>query len=408
MYRCSLSLLALCFTVGLSFGDTFVLKSGDRIDGAIVREDDQTLTIKPYLSEAAQVSIARIDLQERLPDSAEILEFLALRKEADIKTALGPEVFAQLLDRKIPAFGAKYPNSKFGSELDQLSAALQADRNSAMAGSVKIAGLWLKQDQLDPEKYQVNAAMSLEAMESASARGDRPGALNAFENLRIRYPASRAYVDSIDSAIELMKQLRRIEIRGRQDFRLQLLQAGLALQELPEQPRQDLLTAHRREADQIDATIVEQKEHGVRWPSVLPHSENGFEEIVRQIDDELTALRSLLIEKYRQSIDLAIQAIRALDAQDVAKARSLLGQARAAWPENEMLQSIAARVDRAAKPAADLEPTDFRPRNALLDLAERYQKPFLIGGAILVLGAMGWLVRRRIVRTRKRSVLLRN
>jgi hypothetical protein len=277
-----------------------------------------------------------------------------------------------------------------------------------MAGSVKIAGLWLKQEQLDPEKYQVNAAMSLEAMESASARGDRPGALNAFENLRIRYPVSRAYVDSIDSAIELMKQLRRIEIRGRQDFRLQLLQAGLALEELPEQARQDLLTAHRREADQIDATIVEQKEHGVRWPSVLPHSENGFEGIVRQIDEELAALRSLPIEKYRQSIDLAIQAIRALDAQDVAKARSLLSQARAAWPENEMLQSIAARIDRAAKPTADLESTDVRPRNALLDLAERYEKPFLIGGAILVLGATGWLVRRRIVRTRKRSVLLRN
>jgi hypothetical protein len=73
-----------------------------------------------------------------------------------------------------------------------------------------------------------------------------------------------------------------------------------------------------------------------------------------------------------------------------------------------MLQSIASRIDRAAKPTADLQSTDFRPRNALLDLAERYQKPFLIGGAILVLGAIGWLVRRRIVRMRKRSVLLRN
>jgi hypothetical protein len=406
MYRCSLSFLALCFTVGLSFGETFVLKSGDRIDGAVVREDDQTVTVKPFFSEAAPVSVMRTDLQERLPDSAETLAFLALRKEADIKTALGPEVFAQLLDRKIPAFGAKYPNSKFRSDLDRIGAALQADRDSAMAGSVKIAGLWLRQDQLDPEKYQVNAAMSLEAMESASARGDRPGALNAFENLRIRYPASRAYVYSIDSAIELMKQLRKIEIGGRQDFRLQLLQTGLALQELPEQARQDLLTAHRREADRIDATIVEQREHGVRWAPVLPHSENGFEEIVRQIDKELTALRSLPIEKYRQSIGLAIDAIRALDAQDVAGARSLLGQAGDAWPDNEMLQSIRARIDRAAKPTA--ESADFRPRNALLDLAERYQKPFLIGGAILVLGAMGWLVRRRIVRMRKRSVLLRN
>jgi len=406
MYRCSLSFLALSFTVGLSFGDTFVLKSGERIDGAIVQEDDQTLTVKPYLSEATPMSVARIDLQERLADSSETLEFLALRKEADIKTALSPEVFAQLLDRKIPAFETKYPNSRFRGDLDRLGAALQADRTSAMAGSVKIAGLWLKQDQVDPEKYQVNAAMSLEAMESASARRDRPAALNAFENLRIRYPASRAYVYSIDSAIELMKQLRKIEIRGRQDFRLQLLQTGLTVQELPEQARQDLLTAHRREADQIDATIVEQKEHGVRWPSVLPHSENGFEEIVRQIDEELTALRSLPIEKYRQSIGLATDAIRVLDAQDVAGARSLLGQARAAWPENEMLQSIGARIDRAAKPTA--ESADFRPRNALLDSAERYQKPLLIGGAILVVGAMGWLVRRRIVRMRKRSVLLRN
>jgi hypothetical protein len=408
MYRCSLSFLALCFTVGLSFGDIFVLRSGDRIDGTIVREDDQTLTIKPYLSEAAPVSLARIDLQEFLPDSAETLEFLALRKEADIKTALSPEVFAQLLDRRIPAFKTKYPNSRFRSELDRLGAAVQADRTSAMAGSVKIAGLWLKQGQVDPEKYQVNAAMSLEAMESASARGDRPAALNAFENIRLRYPASRAYIYSIGSAMELMKQLRRIEIHACQDFRLQLLQTGLALQELPEQARQDLLTAHRREKDQIDATIVEQKEHGVRWPAVLPHSENGFEEIVRQIDEELTALRSLPIEKYRQSIDLAIHAIRTLDAQDVAGARSLLGQARAAWPENEMLNSIAASIERADNPARDAGQTDPRPRNAFLDLPQQYEKGFLIGITTLVLFGIVWLVRRRIIRMRKRSVLLRN
>jgi hypothetical protein len=407
MYRCSLSFLALCFTVVLSSADTFVLKSGERIDGAVAREDDQTLTVKEFADDAALVSIARSDLQDRLPDSPETLEFLALRKEADIKTALGPDVFAQLLDRKIPAFESRYPRTRYQHELNRLGAALRAEKSSAEEGSVKIAGLWLKREQVDPEKYQVNAALSLEAMESATARGDRPGALNAFENLRIRYPASRAYVLSIDSAIQLMTQLRRAEIRGLQEYRLQLLQTGLTLQELPEQARQDSVTAHRRDAEQVEATIAEQRGHGVRWPSILPRTENGFGEIVLQIDEELTALRNLPIEKYRQSIDSAIQATRELDRQDLVHARSLLSQAQTSWPENEMLQTIATRIDRAAKPADETSRAKSTS-NSFFDFARRYESAFLIGCSVLVLSLLGWLTWRRIQRMRKRSVLLRN
>src|SRR3981081_2052844 len=129
--------------VTVSSGDTFLLKSGDRIEGHATSENEEIITVQRYVGDPAPLSIARNDLQEILPDTQETAEFLTIIDSADIKTAVGPDVFNQLINRKIPAFESKYPKTKNGPDLHRAQNELNRDKARQAGGAVKIAAIWL-------------------------------------------------------------------------------------------------------------------------------------------------------------------------------------------------------------------------------------------------------------------------
>jgi hypothetical protein len=398
-------LVVLIVTVRASLGDVFVLKNGQTIEGVAVEQDDRQLIVHPYVGVGSAVTFLRTDLADVLSDSQETADFLALRAESAITTALGSAPFTELLERKIPAFESKYPSTKFRVELRKIVDRLKADQLRLASGSVKIAGVWLDHDQVDLAKYQVSAAMLHEAMASAEVRGDWTGALNAFQNLRINFPASRAYVEGIDIAIRVLPQLRKLEEEKLQRYRLDLLRLNLSLVETPSHLRADLIKAARRESEGIDAAIADQREKGMRWPTLFSRSERGFEEMYEQITQETETLIKLPRTKYRESIDAAINALQSIENRDAASAESLLRQAKAAWPENEMLDRISNSIQEIHRPSVApfvqrAEPEQVWP----LFIIKNYPRSICVGGAAFCFLLAAAILLRRAQRSRRRYI----
>ena len=394
--------VVLIVTVRASLGDVFVPKTGKTVEGVAIEQDSSQLIVRPYVGDGTTVTFLRTDLADVLPDSQETADFLALRAESAIKTVLGSSPFTELLERKIPAFESKYPSTRFRQELEKIVDRLKADQLRLARGSVKIAGLWLDHDRVNLEKYQVNAAMLHEAMASAEARADWTGALNAFQNLRINFPASRAYVEGIDIAIRVLPQLRKLEEEKLQRYRLDLLRLNLSLVETPSHLRADLIKAARRESEGIDAAIAEQREKRMRWPTLFPRSEKGFEEIYEQITQETGTLAKLPRTKYRESIDAVINALQSIENRDPASAESLLRQAKAAWPENEMLDRISNSIqeihDVSVAPSAQRrEPEQVSP----LFIIKNYPRSICAGSAVFCFLLAAAILLRRAQRSRR-------
>ena len=241
-----------------------------------------------------------------------------------------------------------------------------------------------------------------EAMASAEARGDWTGALNAFQNLRINFPASRAYAEGIDIAIRVLPQLRKLEEQKLQRYRLDLLRLNLSLVETPSHLRADLIKAARRESEGIDAAIAEQREKRMRWPTLFPRSEKGFEEIYEQITQETGTLAKLPRTKYRESIDAVINALQSIENRDPASAESLLRQAKAAWPENEMLDRISNSIreihEVSVAPAAHRpEPEQISP----LFIIKNYPRSICAGSAVFCFLLAAAILLRRAQRSRR-------
>jgi hypothetical protein len=354
----------LMATVCASLGDVFVSKSGATVEGVAIEQDDNQIIVRPYIGDGGTVTFLRTELADVLPDPQETVDFLALRTESAIETALSSAPFTELLERKIAAFGSKYPSTKFRQEIARIVDGLKADQLRLANGSVKIAGVWIGHDQLDLAKYQVSAAMLQEAMASAEARGDWTSALNAFQNLRINFPASRAYVGGIEIAIRALPRLRQLEEERLQSYRLDLLRLNLSLAETPPHLRTDLVKAAHRESEGIEAAIADQREKGIRWPTLFPRSEKGFEEMFEQITQESAALARLPRNKYRESIDAAISATQSIENQDAASAESFLKKAEAAWPENEMCERISQSIQNIRSTSVTPIIQEAEPRQA--------------------------------------------
>src|ERR1700737_4268542 len=124
-----ISFAAFTITIVSSLGDTFVTRSGDRIEGRAIDENNDAITVRKYIGDGDSTTIARGDLQEILPDTQETAEFLTILDSADIKTAIGPAVFNQLIERKIPSFESKYPQTRYRANLDRLSIRLNQDKS---------------------------------------------------------------------------------------------------------------------------------------------------------------------------------------------------------------------------------------------------------------------------------------
>jgi hypothetical protein len=401
-----LFLVALIATVRASLGDVFVPKSGESVEGVAIDQDDNQFIVRPYIGDGGTVTFLRSDLADILPDSRETADFLALRTEATIKTALSSARFTELLERKIPAFEAKYPSTKYRPELAKTVAQLKTDQLQLASGSVKIAGVWLGHDQVNQAKYQVSAAMLQEAMASAEARGDWTSAMDAFQNLRINFPASRAYVEGIDIAIRVLPKLRKLEEEKLERYRLDLLRLNLSLAETPPHLRADLIKAERRASEGVEAAIADQRGKGMRWPTLFPNSERGFEEMYEQIARETATLTNLPRNKYRESIDAAISALQAVENRDVISAESLLKQAETAWPENEMIYRISQSIEEIRR--ASVVPSAPRTPEAEqvwpLLIIKNYPRSICAGCAAFCFLLVAVILLRRAQRSRRRYI----
>src|SRR5262249_15097250 len=96
-----LFLVALIGTVRASLGDVFIPKSGESVEGVAIEQDGDQFIVRPYIGDGSTITFLRSDLANVLPDSQETADFLALRTEATIKTALSSARFTELLERKI-------------------------------------------------------------------------------------------------------------------------------------------------------------------------------------------------------------------------------------------------------------------------------------------------------------------
>jgi hypothetical protein len=398
--------LAVIWIALPSFGETYILKSGDPLEGRVDRDDGYVVTLVPYGTVGNYQIISKSDIVEVRRDSPKTLEFFALEQAAEIHTALSPVLYDQFIERRIPSYLKSHSDTPFRVEINTLLTRLKQDRMQFDAGKVKVAGVWLDRDEVDDEKYQMTAALVLETMESNVSREDWFGALNTFHQLEVSYPFSRAFVEGVPLALGILDRLQVKIYLMQQESRIRKLANSLKIQEESEAVRAQVASVAQQEKEKGEITVRIQRDSGVLWPDITPKSEDDFEQLRRQMINQEMELSQIHLSLRVKSIEKAVKAREALKAGNCVESVDLLMQSQAAWGENQMIPVIAVEL---LPVIAQIEHQKIAEAQHAVKTVNRTSNPwvmiYIVGGVIGLLSGAIFLIRRFFKSRRRRGFL---
>lgn len=407
MKKTTVWLSALCLPLLTALhADTVTLKSGEKIEGKIVRETDSTVTVRVQVTasieEEKTFQKADVSACEKESPIDAIYASIKVYKPDPNRTA-APETYAPRI-AALQDFLTKFPASTYKAEIQANLAALEQEKVRVDAGEIRYRGQWLSKEEAAERKPEIAAQSLLDGMKELVARQDFVGALNTFDRIEKQYAGTRAFAEAADLAFQLLPVLQ-VDV----DRRLQRLERenaawaqSLALNSEPK--RSQLAAAAKREQDQYEAVLA--ADDGNRWRPLIPRSENSLKKLKTAIPTELSRLTTMQPSKLRRSVDLSDQAAAALQAKDFEKADALLKESTSLWAQNGALvrlqRDLTTLKTEASKPTPVPSPTpatevvkaapkpSATPVAAAAPKAEQSPVEFLktIPGALSVLGGM--------------------
>lgn len=411
---CRFFLPALLFIASLASADTITLKSGDKVEGRILRESTIDVTIEVKISAAVTdervISKEEVESIERLTEDD--IAFQEIKNiKPDPASSLAPATYEQIVTR-LKSFENNFPASPHLADVKTNLEAFQAEKTRVDAGEVKFRGTWISKDEAAKMKTQIEADQLFTAMKGQGARGDFSGALNTFERIEKDAKGAVVFPDAVDYAKQVLASMlgqvdRALGVRTQADADFKRL-----LDLSTDQKKAELMGIAKREQDQFDAALAAAQKAGLKWPPLIPRSRKSLETLRQAIPSEITSLAALPVQKMRDANARIEQAKTAIESKDFTAAESLLKEATTLWPDNESAKQLAVTLTAASAPVATPTPSATPKHITTAETADAAaskasapgEKPFfltipgamtIVGVVILIAGALALMGRLR-------------
>lgn len=341
------------------WADAVVLKSGERIEGRIVRESDSEVVIEVQVSASVidqktfpKTEVDRVDKDS--PAETRWREIEDVKPGANSRSLEGYDEPIEVLETYLTT----YPDGPHNDIVKERLEQFKTERNRVRDGEMKINSQWLSAEQVEKEKYQINAMLLFERMKEAEGKNDPVSGLNAFALLERDYPGSRVYPDAVDLAVKLVpsaesEATRRLAILKRDTA---AWEKGVKIASEPNRSR--LIAAAKAEQAQFDQALAAAEKQGLKWGLLIPRSESSLNKIKTVAAQERKRLASINTEPMRQSLQKLDQAVESIKASQYDKAADELKEASSLWSKNEAIKGERELLTqlKSGKPAATPTP----------------------------------------------------
>jgi hypothetical protein len=341
---------------GTLLADSVTLKSGEKIEGKIIRQTDTEVAVEVKVSASItdERVVSRADIQSvdaATEDESAFAEIKAIRPNPD--SSVAPETYEAALG-KLRDFAEKYPLSPNVAAVKETVAAFEAEQKRVQAGEIKVFGKWLAKEEAEKRKYQIQAQMLYATMRDAAGRGDFVGALNTFDALERSHSGAAVYPDAAVFARQLLNSLAAQIANSERNLVMQKEQLDHVLAATQEPKKTELL--HRMAAQAAtDEAVVNASRN--KWKPFIPRSDKSLAALKQTITGEASRLGSLQVQKMRESLAATEAAKKAFAAKDFPATQESLKSAVSLWSQNEEAAYWTKVLDEAKLVAAKATPT---------------------------------------------------
>lgn len=350
------------------FADTVTLNDGTTYSGKIVTETADSVVLQVQISAAIQdeKTILKTEIKNLEKDGPDIQAYNALpNKKPDALNSFTVAVYERSIEAQ-KTFLQQYPSSKFATEIRSNIEALEQEKSRIQAGSIKINGYWMSQEEAVARKPLVSGLSQLSLMRSMAASGDLVGALNTFDTLEKTSALTAAYPEAVDLATKVVAALEQeVEARLRGLVKIKV-DMKTTIEMASSTRRVELQAAMQRETAGFEAAMANSERLNLKWPPLFVRHEPSLTKLKALIPSEKTRLAALPLANMRLAQQSASEAQKLIEAKDLDAAQRAIADAEKAWPQCESaaffklkLQAARdlARQEEAAKQAAAATPT---------------------------------------------------
>lgn len=355
MLKTRFYLLATFLALSIAaWGDTFVLKSGEKVEGKIISETDKELTLQiavtATIKDERVIKKADVEKVEKIaPDEQAWSALKALAPgDESLELADYTQVFSVL-----GAFTSQFPQSAHAAEAKAKLALFEADKKRVEAGELKIGGKWLDAEQAEQEKSRIGGELLLARIRRFAAAGQYIEAMNVYDVLEKNYAASAAMPDAIELARQTIPAIKLAAEQRQTQLKQSLVENAARLANARGAERQQIETMQKQNLSALEAAVAAAERSGASWLPLSPANERSLSTLITKCSGEITRVNALPADKMRQSLKSVAKARAAFETNDLAAVEKALTEANSAWPANEQTKRLQQKLaDERQKAAA--------------------------------------------------------
>jgi hypothetical protein len=349
--------LLLVGIASLAHADTLKLKTGEVIEGNVTIE----VQFSPTIVETQVIPRENIEaLDRQSPDEAAYAKLEGIKVPETILNTSALDTARKPLQE----FIRKFSYSHRVVDAKERLAAMDAEMARIEAGEIKLEGRWVSQEEYAAEKYQIEAAILAAELQQQLAARNPGGVLNAFGDLRAKYPNSVAYVNALAAVRQSLT-----EMEGRLEFELRNLPVKLearrkTIERTSQADRARVEKALADEDARLKATADAAKSGTRKFFAISSIDEAGL----KQMQAAAKEIRASLAKVDDAALQAGIRAVAAaqsnLEAGNIDAAEAAIADLKAKWSQYEGLSRLEAAVTAAQKSATATPTPEASPQQA--------------------------------------------
>ena len=329
-------LIAACLLASVSArADIIILKSGEKVDGKILSENDTSITVQyqltPKIKDTKVINKADIKELTRFTVAQTEIEERGLRKLVPTRDLMTAPEYEAIIQDQLRTFVAKHGGSPEAKEVEQIIATLSDEKSKVLSGQVKIEGKWVdeataKRDVYNIDAYRVRIAMKAKAEDTAA--GHFTEALREFDRLRLQYPASVQLIPAVGEALEILDKYEKSLSGMSAEYPVLKQQRDAAIKNIGPNDQATKIAIEQEDRNFKAVRDAEVKAK-VKWRTLYKYDLTSIQEAMAVVAKERQELKTLDLAALRSENETLSAAIGYLAAGNATEAEAAIAGLKA-------------------------------------------------------------------------------
>lgn len=277
--------------------DMIVMTDGEKVEGRIVREDEEHYVLEVAVSETIndEKIIPKSDVRSVEREAPDVTAFRKLEGLVPAPELLDVAEYEGRIER-LEAFLAAYPESGKAESAREMLDVLESELEVVRQGGIKLGDEMIEEQVYEANAYEFDARITAKKINDAINRRDFLSALRLFTAFEGKFADSSSREDLVGKIKQVLTAFGTTLDANLESFDSRVERRQLGLERMSGEDRAQTKRALEEEMERLDARFDREKSDGT-WVTPDAYHKGSLEEARRQVEKEMSRLESKVAEK---------------------------------------------------------------------------------------------------------------